>query len=108
MTRTILKEGRIEFKNTGDVWEGEIVDYHFEEGGISNFKWVGTMTKFKKGEEKEIEKEESGVWKCEDTGEAYNVLEYICDLETWKKQQITSGGNSVKEEKRENEKKEEE
>ncbi len=26
-----------------------------------------------------------GVWKCEDTGESYKVVEYICDLETWEK-----------------------
>ncbi len=78
-TRTMLKKGKIEFKNTGDVWEGELVDFDFNEGTNSTFKWVGTMKK--KGDEKE----KSGVWKCQDTRETYEVLEFICDLETWRK-----------------------
>ncbi len=42
-------------------------------------KLVGTITK------KEGEKEKRGVWKCRDTGEVYEAVEYVCDLETWAK-----------------------
>ncbi len=75
----MLKKGRIEFTQTGDVWEGELVDFQIRKWYNSTFIWVGTMKK--KGEEKG----ESGVWKCEDSRETYKVLDFICDLETWEK-----------------------
>ncbi len=80
MRRTLLKKGKIGFKNTGDVWEGEFLDFELEKGKeTSIFKLVGTVKK--KGEEKG----RKGVWKCEDTGQSYRVLEYICDLGAWEK-----------------------
>ncbi len=78
--RSILKKGKISFEKTGEVWKGVFVDFEWDEGWEScNFKLVGTITK------KEGEKEERGVWKCRDTGKVYEVVEYICDLETWEK-----------------------
>ncbi len=78
--RTILKKGKIHFGETGETWEGDFIDFRWNEGHETcTFKLVGIMTK------KEGEKEKSGVWKCRDTGETYEVVEYLCDLETWEK-----------------------
>ncbi len=78
--RSLLEKGSISFEKTGEVWKGDFVDFEWGEGCEScHFKLVGTITR------KEGEKEKSGVWKCRDTGDVYEVVEYICDLETWEK-----------------------